>query len=74
MVEINEKLIHGKPYRNIDIKNSIIQKNLETKDLDKSTKISSLDDELKKADNKIINKKIDKQDNSIKESERNKDI
>ena len=51
-----------------------IQKNIETKDLAKSTKISSLDDNLKKADEKIINQKIDKQDNAIKESEGNKDI
>ena len=58
----------------IDSENSTIQNNLETKDLDRSTKMSSLDDDLKKADTKIINKKIDKQDNSIKESERNKDI
>ena len=55
-------------------KTSIIQKNLETQDLDKSTKISSLDDDLKKADKKIINKKIDKKDPSIIESERSKDI
>ena len=60
--------------KDIDSRNPIIKENLETKDLDKSTKISSLGDELKKADNKIINKKIDKEDSSIKESEINKDI
>ena len=60
--------------KDIDSKNSTIQKNIETKDLAKSTKISSLDDNLKKADEKTINKKIDKQDNAIKESEGNKDI
>ena len=54
--------------------NSTIQKNIETKDLAKSTKISSLDDNLKKADEKTIKKKIDKQDTAIKESEGNKDI
>ena len=58
----------------IDSTNSTIQKNIEIKELDKSTKISSLDDDLKKADEKTISKKIAKQDNSIKESERNKDI
>ena len=58
----------------IDSSNSTIQKNIEIKVLDKSTKISSLDDDLKKADEKIISKKFDKQDSSIKESERNKDI
>ena len=60
--------------RDTDSKNSTIKKNIETKDLAKSTKISSLDDNLKKADEKTINKKIDKQDNAIKESEGNKDI
>ena len=60
--------------KDIDSTNSTIQKNLEKKDLDKSTKISLLDDDLKKADGKIINKKIDKQDTSIIESERNKNI
>ena len=60
--------------KDIDSMNSTIQKNIETKDLAKSTKISSLDDNLKKADEKTINKKIDKQDNAIKESEGNKDI
>ena len=60
--------------KEINSTNSAIQKNIEIKELDKSTKISSLDDDLKKADEKTISKKIDKQDNSIKESERNKDI
>ena len=58
----------------MDSTNSIIQKNLEKKDLDKSNKINSLDDDLKKADEEIIKKKIDKEDNSIKEIESNKDI
>ena len=60
--------------KDIDSTNLTIQKNLETKDLDKLTKINPLDDDLKKADEKTINKKIDKQDNAIKESEGNKDI
>ena len=60
--------------KDIDSQNSKIKKNLETKEIDKSTKISSLDNDLKKADEKIINKKIDKQDTSIKESESRKDI
>ena len=50
------------------------QKNIETENLDKLNKISSLDDDLKNADEKIINKKIDKQETLIKESESNKDI
>ena len=58
----------------IDSNNSVTQKNLETKDFDKSNKISSLDDDLKEEDEKIITKKIDKEDTLIKESETNKDI
>ena len=60
--------------KDIDSTNSIIQKNIEIKELDQSTKISLLDDDLKKADEKIINKKIDKQDTLLQESERSKDI
>ena len=59
--------------KDIESKNSPIQKNLETKDLDKSPEVSSLGDDLKRADEKIINKKIDKKDTSIKESESSKD-
>ncbi|AIQ98124.1 hypothetical protein [Prochlorococcus sp. MIT 0801] len=60
--------------KDIESTNSTIQKNLETKDLDKSTEVSSLDDNLKRADEKIINKKIDKQVTSIKATEKDKDI
>ena len=60
--------------KDIDSNNSTIQKNIETKDLAKSTKISSLDDNLMKADEKTINKKIGKQDTPIKEIESNKDL
>ena len=60
--------------KDIESMNSPIQKNLETKDLDKSIKVSSFDDDLKRADEKIINKKIDKQVTSIKETEKDKDI
>ena len=60
--------------KDTDSTNSTNQKNLETKDSDKSTKISSLDDNLMNANEKTINKKIDKQDTAIKESEENKDI
>ena len=60
--------------KDIDSKHSTIQKNIETKDSDESTKISSLDDNLKNSDGKTINKKNDKQDTAIKESEENKDI
>ena len=68
------KALNQTNLKDLDSTNSTIQKNIETKDLAKSTKISSLDDNLKKADEKTINKKIDKQDNAIKESEGNKDI
>ena len=54
--------------------NSTIQKNLETKDLDKLNKISSLDNNSNEEDEKIINKHIDKEDNSIIESKSNKDV
>ena len=50
------------------------QNNLETKDLDKSNKISSLDDDLKKTDEKIINEKIEKEETLIKLNESNKGI
>ena len=60
--------------KDMDSKNSGIQKDLEMKELDKSNKINSLDDDLNKVNEKIINKKIDKQDTSIKESESKKDI
>ncbi len=60
--------------KNMDSKNSKNQKNLETKNLGKVNKINSLDDDLKKEDEKIINKNIDKKDNLIIESEGNKDI
>ena len=58
----------------IDSINSTTPKNLETIELDKSNKISSLDDDLNEEDEKIINKKIEKEDTLIKESESNKDI
>ena len=58
----------------IDSTNSTTPKNLETIELDKSNKISSLDDDLNEEDEKIINKKIEKEDTLIKESESNKDI
>ena len=54
----------------MDSINSTIEQNLKKKELDESNKMSSLDDDLKKADEKIINK----QETSIKESEANKDI
>ena len=58
----------------IDSINSTTPKNLEIIELDKSNKISSLDDDLNEEDEKIINKKIEKEDTLIKESESNKDI
>ena len=60
--------------KDVDSMDSKIQKNLDTKDLDKLNKISSLDEDLEKADEKIINEKIDKQVTSKKVSEINKDI
>ena len=60
--------------KNMDSTNATIKQNIEKKDLDKSNKVSSLGDDLKKADEKIINKKIDKKDPSVKLNERNKDI
>ena len=60
--------------KDMDSKNSTVQQNLEIKDLDKSNQINSFDNSLKKADEKIINKKMDKQDTSKIESESNKDI
>ena len=75
IVNVDEdKALNVITFKNLDSSNSIIQKNLETKDIDQSNKNSSLDDNLKKVDEKIINKKIDKQDNYIKETESKKDI
>ena len=62
------------PSKKLESKNSPIQKNLETKDLDKSTEVSSLDDDSNEEDEKIINRKIEKEDTLNKESESNKDI
>ena len=75
IVNVNKnKALNKTNLKDIDSMNLKIQKNLEKKDLDKSNKISSLANDLKKVDEKIINKKIEKQDSSIKESEINKDI
>ncbi len=60
--------------KDIDSTNSLIQQNLDKKDLDKSNKINSLDDDLLKADHQIINEKIDNQESSIIESQSDKDI
>ncbi len=59
--------------KDIDSTNETNQQNLEKKDIDKSKQINSLDDDLKKTDEKIINK-LNKQNTSIKESKSNKDI
>ena len=75
IVNIDEnKVINIPTFEDLDSMNSIIQEDLDIDDLEKSNKINSLDDDLKKADEKIINKKIDKQDISIKKIESNKDI
>ena len=60
--------------KDTDSRNSRIQKNIDIKDIDESTKIISLSDDLQKADEEIINKKINKQETSIKKSEKNKNI
>ena len=57
----------------IDSTNSTSPKNIKTKDLDKKNIINSLDDDLIKADQEIINQKIYEKDSSIKESLSNKD-
>ena len=75
IVKVEEnKALNSIILEDIDSTNSTTKKNLETKDLDKLNEISSLDDDLNKANEKIINKKIDKQDKSIKENKSNKDI
>ena len=75
IVNVDEnKAININSVKDMDSTNSIIQQNLEIKELEKSNKIISLDDDLEKKDEKIINKKIDNQDTSIKESKSNKDI
>ena len=58
----------------IDTIVSNVQEDLDTKDLEKSNEIKSVDDDLGKIDQKIINKKIDKQEFLIKEGESKKDI
>ncbi len=68
-IAVNKSLL-----KDIDSTNSKIDQNVETKDLEKINKIKSLNDDLKKEDDKIINKKIYKQETSIKESESNTDI
>ena len=60
--------------KDIDSTNSTTPKNLETKELDKLNAISSLDDDSNEEDEKIINRKIEKEDTLNKESESNKDI
>ena len=75
IVKVQEsKSLNISPLKDIDSTNSTIQKNLETKDLDKSNKINSLPDDLKKADEKIINKKIENKVTSVKGNESNNDI
>ena len=59
------------PPSDIDSTNSTIKQNLDIKDLDK---INKLDDDLIKADQKIINQKIDNKESFSKESNSNKDM
>ena len=58
----------------IESTDSIIQQKFDKKESDKSNEINLLDDHLIKADQKLTNKKIDKQDSSIIESPTNKNI
>ncbi len=58
----------------MDSTNVTIEKNLEKKESDKQDKINLSDDDLNKVDEEITNKKADKLDTSIKESDTNKDI
>ena len=59
---------------NLDSKNLTINDNSEITDIDKSHKISSLEDDLKKADEEIINNKIDEEESLINEGESKKDF
>ena len=58
--------------KSIDSTNSIIQQDLNKKDLSKINQDNSFDDDLIKTETKIINKKIDKEETLIKEIESNK--
>ena len=60
--------------KDIDATNSTIKKEIEIKHFDESNNINSLDDDLIKEDQKIIDEKIDKQDSLIKESESKENI
>ena len=75
IVKVDEnKALNTSTLKDIDSTKLTTEKNLEIKELEKSNKIISLDDDLKKKDEKIINKKIDKQVTSINEKEIKKDI
>ena len=74
VIEVEEnKDIDISQLNNMDFTNSKIQKNPDPKDLDKLNEMNSLDEDLIKSDQKIINKKIDKQDSSKNQSQSNKD-
>ena len=51
-----------------------VQPNLDKKVLDKSIELDALDNDLIKADQTIINEKIDKQEGVIKENQIKKDV
>ena len=75
IVNVDEnKALNKSRLMDIGSMKSKIQQYLDTKDLDKSNKINSFDNNLIKADRNIRNKKIDKQVNLIKENKSNKDI
>ncbi len=63
-----------KDVENLDSKNLTINENFETTDIEKSNKISSLEVDLNKADEQIINNKIDEEESLINEGESKKDI
>ena len=72
IVKVKEnKALNIRLLEDLDSDNSTIKQNLEKKEL---AKIDSLDDDFIKADQTIINQKIDKQDSLIKESQTNEDI
>ncbi|WP_269623709.1 hypothetical protein [Prochlorococcus marinus] len=72
IVKVNEnKPVNIIKLQDLSTTDSKIQQNLEIKDLDKT---NLLDDDLIKADQKIINQNIDKQESLKKESQSKKDI
>ena len=75
ILEVDEnKDLNNSIINDVDSTNSTIQKPIETNDLDKLNEISSLGNNLNKADEEIIIEKIEKQDTTSEEIDSNKDI